>query len=371
MTSAELRQASIEALEQKVLLAGRGPAARSAEALAQLTAGLAAHAGELRSARAGSAAERALADRSAATVSTHLADAVCPLLLSRFASLMPVTDSLEPGRGADEATAAEYAEAIAGLFAWEGAVGSDTRLRAAIQGRLGAVTRACRSRIESHLDVGSDGDFPDVRLLARDILRIEAVEWAVGIAGGPAQSDDLRRLAHHAARQAVQWAGQVFERFKADPDEFSHFDAVATLSAADDLLVVILRVLESDRDDRLAGSHPFVLTLGEQALQDFGSGLERMTQRYLAIVDAHLLADGPGGAFVLSVLQLLQRVLRLGRALLGSVDILEIRVNHEATVRRLAACRTRLRRSMATPGAPRDHAARLAVLESALAEVGG
>src|SRR3546814_18790899 len=65
-------------------------------------------------------------------------------------------------------------------------------------------------------------------------------------------------------------------------------DVVATVSAVDDLLVVILRVMESDRDARQAGSHPFVLTLGEQALQDFVNGLQHMTNRYLDIVDRHL-----------------------------------------------------------------------------------
>lgn len=368
MTDADRRQAAIAAIERQIAAAGLDAGAFSAEQVSLLCGALRAHAGELRAAKAGSLALRGLAARSASAVSAHLDGAVAPPLLGRFAALMPISESMEGGRAAGEASAAEYADAIATMFEWERAVGPDTRLRAAIQGRLAAVTRTCLSRIEAHLHVRSDEDFPDVRLLARDILRVEAVEWAVGIAGGPAAATELRHLAHHAARQAVQWAGRVFERFKTDPDEFTHFDAVATLSAADDLLVVILRVLEGDSDDRLAGSHPFVLTLGEQALQDFGGGLERMTHRYLAIAEAHLLAEGAEGAFVLSVLQLLQRVLRLGHALLQSVNVLEIRLNHETAVRRMTAMRATLRGATRKPGTPRDYAARLAVLDSALGE---
>ncbi|MEQ8813245.1 MAG: hypothetical protein RLO51_07630 [Thalassobaculum sp.] len=370
MTNGERAQASIEAVEQQILASCRGQPTISAAGIVHLRSMLTGHADEIRSAKAGDSTLRAAASRSSAAVAAHLADIVCPILLSRFATLLPISDGIGIPRAADEAAAADYADALASVFAWEGAVGPDSRLRGAIQGRLSSVTRSCRARIESHLDVTSDDDFPDVRLLARDILRIEAVEWAVEIAGGPSHAAELRHLAHHAARQAIQWSGRVFERFRAGPDEFTHFDAVATLSAVDDLLVVILRVLESDRDDRAAGSHPFVLTLGEQALQDFGSGLEQMTRRYLAIVDVHLLADGPSGDFVLSVLQLLQRVLRLGHALLRSVDVLEIHLNHVSAQQRMTAFRAVLRKATAGAGAPREYTARLTVLEAALAEVG-
>jgi len=356
-------------VERQILAICAGQTILSVEGAERLKAMLVVHADEFRALKVGAGAMRVFADRSASAVSAHLTDAVCPLLLTRFADLLPISGGGGLPRLAREAVAADYAEAIAAVFAWEAAVGPGSSLRAAIQGRLAAVTRTCRNRIDQHLNVRTDEDFPDVRLLARDILKVEAVEWVVGIAGGTAVAVDLRQLAHHAARRAVQWAGRVFERFKADPDEFTHFDAVATLSAVDDLLVVILRVLESDRDDRLAGSHPFVLTLGEQALQEFGSGLERMSRRYLAIMDAHLLATGAEGAFVLSVLRLLQRVLRLSQALLRSVNVLEIRLNHETTLRRMAASRARLLSALDEPDASGDLAARLAVLESVLAEI--
>src|SRR3546814_1235507 len=102
-------------------------------------------------------------------------------------------------------------------------------------------------------------------------------------------------------------------------------------SAVDDLLVVILRVMESDRDARQAGSHPFVLTLGEQALQDFVNGLQHMTNRYLDIVDRHLVGDGAAGSFAMSVLQVLRRILRLGHALAPFVMMTAFRPNHAAT----------------------------------------
>jgi hypothetical protein len=370
VTLDERRRTSLETIERQILSVRPDHAALTADGLDRLRAMVTAHADAVHLGRIEAPASRGHAERSAKAVSDHLVAAICPVLLARFCALLPIVGGETPGRSTDEASATDYADAIATVFSWESVAGPDTRLRAAIQDRLAAITRTCRLRIEQHLRVGSDQDFPDVRLLARDILRVEAVEWAVSVAGGASRAADLRHLAHHAARQAVQWAGRVFDRFKMAPDEFTHFDAVATLSAVDDLLVVILRVLESDRDDRLAGSHPFVLTLGEQALQDFVDGLERMTGRYLDIAEANLLADGAAGAFVLSVLQLLRRVLRLEHALLVSVDIMEVRLNHEATLKRLVALRDWLRASLAQPGAPKGHAVRLAEIEAALADIG-
>ena len=79
---------------------------------------------------------------------------------------------------------------------------------------------------------------------------------------------------------------------------------------------------------------------------------------------------GAPGAFVRSVLLVLQRVLRLGHALLPSVNIMEIRANHEATLVRVVAMRAKLRAAQTMPGASRDLQTRLAVIEDALAEVG-
>lgn len=371
MSKDERGRAVQRAIEGHIQSIGNGVQSLSANDLSQLRSLLGAHAEEVRAARAGAASERGEGGRSAAAVADHLAAVIAPLVLARFASLLPIgVDGHPPRRAPSEATATEYAETIAAIFAWEASVGPDTRLRSAVRGQIAAVTRACRTRIEAHLQVQSDDDIPDVRLLSRDILRIEAVEWAVEVAAGSGQAEEIRRLAHHAARKAIQWAGHVFDRFKAGPSEFSHFDAVATVSAADDLLVVILRVLEGDRDDRAAGSHPFVLTLGEQAMQEFVSGLEHMTKRYLDIADLYLLRSGTDGAFLQSILLVLHRILRLSHALLPWLNIMELRLNHDATVIRMVALRSKLRASLRDPDAPRDYRARLAVLETALGELG-
>jgi len=364
------RMLSMAAVESEILAIGAEDGRFSGNILRLLAATLETHIADVRSVRAGSGEMRTAAARTVAAVSEHLARNLCPPALARFAALMPIAvDDAEP-MVKGEGTGEDYADALAALFAWESAVGQDSRLRSMIQNQIAVITRTCRARIDSHLRIASAEDIPDVRLLARDILRVEAVEWLIGIAGGKAQAQPLRQLAHHAARQAVIWAGKVFARFKERPDEFSHFDAVATLSAVDDLLVVILRVLESDREDRSQGSHPFVMTVGEQALQAFIDGMEHMTRRYLDIAESLLVRGGIDGSFLTSVLAVLHRILRLGHALLPMVEMIEVRQNHEAALARMVAMRSKLRGALTMPGASADYQVRLTVIEKALNDLG-
>lgn len=371
MTDADRRRTTLEALERQILSLNRDLPRMSGNTLAGFSAALEVHAREVRAGLSDSLALRGLASGSAAAVAEHAVTQTCPLILTRFAALLPIPAGDRPeARDADKGTAAEYAQAIAAMAAWETAVGPDTRLRSAIQRCLSTIVQACRSCIEGHLNARSDSDTPDVRQLAGDILRVEAIEWLIGIAGGSGQSEQVRALAHRAARQSVVWAGMVFEQFKSRPDEMSHFDAVATLSAVDDLLVIILQVLESDRDERRSGSHPFVLTIGEQAMQDFVNGLRHMTDRYLRIAEKHLRTVGPAGDFAQSVLSVLHRILLLGHALRASVELAGIRLNHETALTRMVAMRAKLRASVNAPGAPECHFTRLRALDIALTEVG-
>ena len=370
MTNEERDRATVATIERQILSYGLEKNTLTGDDLDHLKALLDAHGTALRRAKAGPPSMRVIAEQSAGVVAAVLTSEVGRVILQRFAALMPIAGTDGSHRSAGEANTTEYAEAVAALFAWEAAVGPDARMRASIRTCLAAIVETCRSRIDGYLQVRDDEDVPDVRLLARDILRLEAIEWAIAIAGGAGQAEGVRALAHRAARQAVTWAGKVFERFRARPDELSHFDAIATLSAVDDLLVVILRVLDGERDDRRAGSNPFVLNLGEQALRDFAVGLEHMTGRYLGIAERHLLASGTTGDFVLSVLSVLQRILHLGQALMPSVDLPGVRSNHEMILRRMVAMRTALRASLEIAGAPVAHRARLAVLNAALVDIG-
>jgi hypothetical protein len=371
VTNADRRRTTLEALERQILSVNQDLARMSGSTLSGFATALEVHAREVRARLSGTLAVRGAASGSAAAIAEHALARACPVILTRFAALLPITADDHPAtRDANEATAVEYAEAIAAMAGWEAAVGPDTRLRTAIQHRLSTIAQTCRSCIEGHLHAGSDTDIPDVRQLAVDILRVEAVEWVIEIAGGSSHSEQIRLLTHRAARQSVVWAGVVFERFKIRPDEMSHFDAVATLSAVDDLLVVILRVLQSDRDERRSGSHPFVLTIGEQAMQDFVNGLRHMTGRYLDIAEQHLLSAGAAGDFAQSVLRVLHRVLLFGHALLASVELVDIRLNHETALTRMVGMRAKLQASLDMPGASERYLTRLQVLDVALRDVG-
>ncbi|MEQ8396959.1 hypothetical protein [Thalassobaculum sp.] len=357
----------MDAIDRRILSIGQGAEALPTVSLGQMITMLGAHGRAVRDARADQLMIRGPVWQSVETISRHLQTCFCPLVLDRFDRLLPTSDLTFARRGADEASLIDYAEAVAAVSAWEMAVGKHALLRAEIRKRLLSVSTACLARIDAHLSIADEADIPDFRQLAREILRAEVAEWVFSLAGAPEHSTKILQRASRAARQSVAWAGRVFERFRAEPDEFSHFDAVATLAAVDELLVVILRVHDSDRMERASGSHPFVLTIGEQALQEFVTGLEHMTARYLEIAEDHLLAGGAAGAFVLSVLQVLQRIVRLDHVLLPVVSTLGVKLSHQATVLRMQEMQGRLQASLGTHNAPPDAMKRLGILDTALA----
>ena len=173
-------QAAIETLNRQILSVGEGAAPLTPDGLDRLRVLLEVHASELRSARAGSMALRGIAARPTAAVAAHLVNGPGPLALSRLAALLPISDDEGADRGPDEATATDYAQGVAAMAGWEASVGPDSRLRGTIQKSMAAITRTCRDRIDSHMQPNTDADIPDVRLLARAILRIhrDADEWA-------------------------------------------------------------------------------------------------------------------------------------------------------------------------------------------------
>src|SRR3546814_13008281 len=97
--------------------------------------------------RLGSLDMRTLAARSTAAVAGHLGTHACALCLKRFGALLPISDDVESlPRRSGEATATDYAEAIAAMFSWEASLGQGTKLRDAVPQHTTAVGRTCRSR---------------------------------------------------------------------------------------------------------------------------------------------------------------------------------------------------------------------------------
>ncbi len=353
----------------EILRIGVGVPTLSVAAVRALCSMLRAHSAAICGARSEVLTIRGPVWRSVEAVSAHLGTILCPLILERFDCLLPMPDSSQARRGSGEASVIDYAESIAMMFAWEAAVGRHVLLRSAIKKRLAEIAASWMARLDEHIRLANEADIPDFRRLGREILRAEVAEWALSQAGAPEHSNAILQRANRVARDAVKWAAQVFERFRVTPDELSHFDAVATLTAVDEMLVVILRVHDSDRMEREAGSHPFVLTIGEQAVQEFVRGLGHMTGRYLQIADQYLLADGAPGAFVASVLRVLDRIRRVELLLVPVAEALQIRMASETTASRMIAMRDRLRRETMGADASRDHLMRLEILDAALGSI--
>lgn len=369
-SKADRTRASIDAIDRQILSIGEGTEALSPATVGRIVVTLGLHARAIRDARSDHLTIRGPVWRSVEVISGHLVAHVCPLVLTRFGDLLPTIDGTCAIRGDDEASVIEYADAVAAIFDWEQTVGRHVLLRTVIRKRLAGTAAMCVARVDAHMKFANDVDIPDFRRLGRELLCAEVADWALRVAGASDHAAAIALRANRAARQSVTWAARVFRKFTTSPDELSHFDAVATLAAVDELLAVLMRVQESDRQEREKGSHPFVQTIGEQALQEFVAGLDGMTHRYLEIAEQNLLKSGTAGAFVLSVLQVLLRILRLGHVLAPVLHGVGIGMGHEATVARMTAMQVKLRKFQAPKHSASEFQARSRILDTALASVG-
>lgn len=347
-----------------ILAVATGPEPMRADRCADAIEALSAHAAMVRSAQAGDGEQRRAATRSIATVEQHLAKALLPAAVRQFRELNPVANRAEaPVADLDTATIVDLADLLAAIGRWEFALNRQTVLRAEIHKALSAMVSQCKARLTPYLELSDDT--LDVRIASRDLLRIEAVHWAVEAAGGQSQAAMIRDLSNQTARRAILHAARIFTRFTDDPDEFHHFDAVGAVSAVDDLLVLLLQVLEGDRTARDKGVDPFVLTIEEQALQDFVTGLQAMTQRYAAMAGENILATGPAASFIDSVVKVLQRIASLVASLSGIVQVMELGLNQQELSLKLRKMRDRLRRHLKGTE-DRQLRSRLQTLEEAL-----
>ncbi|MBP2230372.1 hypothetical protein J2847_003675 [Azospirillum agricola] len=118
-------------------------------------------------------------------------------------------------------------------------------------------------------------DFPDLRALSLDLLRIEGARWVLEILGHrpalAALSDHGRRL----SRLTLRRAAASIRAFIGKPDLLALYDTLAIVSQTDNLLTVAARLLDALRDGEEERTH-FVTPDDESALRGFGAALTEL-----------------------------------------------------------------------------------------------
>ncbi|RJF82259.1 hypothetical protein D3877_19640 [Azospirillum cavernae] len=177
----------------------------------------------------------------------------------------------DPAVGAPDAVTT--AEALAALLARHG--DARTPLRARVDEVVSALVDSARQSTD-HLRVLLDTpDGPDLRSIAFDLLRIEAVRWVLEILGHQSGLASLSEHARRLSRLTLMRSAETIRAFISKPDLLTLYDNVAVVSQTDHLLTVALRLLDALRDgeeERTA----FVIAEDEAALRAFGKTLNAL-----------------------------------------------------------------------------------------------
>lgn len=88
-------------------------------------------------------------------------------------------------------------------------------------------------------------DPPDVRALAIDLLRMEVMHTVLVDLHLNGAANTILSNMRVTARLTVNTASSAIERYIADPDDMNRFDLAIVISAIDDLIFVIRRVIEA------------------------------------------------------------------------------------------------------------------------------
>lgn len=198
--------------------------------------------------------------------------------------ILPVIEQRLPSYSATagQANLLDLVELLNALVAWEtrSGVGFEIqRFRQQLADRLyGDIQRQTEAFIR-RLDKADYAEMPQAGAL---ILQLDAHIWLLEGFGQRQKVAELQNASARLARSIVRSVSRTLQGFLADGDMVRHFDVSAVLLYVEDLVVAMLRVLESTREEEAKGAaHPFILSLGEQIATANLADLDALLSYYL------------------------------------------------------------------------------------------
>lgn len=195
-----------------------------------------------------------------------LDSAATPILCDHLVAVVA-----DPAAGAPDAvTAAESLAALAHRHGHTHAPVHDRINRAASV----LTAQACRST--DHLrDLLDAPDFPDLRTISLDLLRVEGVRWVLEILDNRAGLATLSGHGRRLSRLTLKRSATTIRTFIGKPDLLALYDNLAIVTQVDNLLVVATRLLDALRDQEEERT-PLVTPDDESALRGFGAALNEL-----------------------------------------------------------------------------------------------
>lgn len=145
--------------------------------------------------------------------------------------------------------------------------------RADLEKRLGNLIRTYQVQINAIL---TSPDPPDLRNLSADLLRMDILYWTLQDLDIPTVADVLEKNEQVTVRLIMDSASDAVERFLKRPDNLNRFDLAIVLTAIDDLIAVMARVIEYHERDMERPHDGFLESRGRESITRFVGVMGRL-----------------------------------------------------------------------------------------------
>lgn len=158
--------------------------------------------------------------------------------------------------------------------------------------------------------LGAGGDHPDLRLIARALLRVDILEWGIAEAGSKQSLATVRQALGHTVAAALGRATEVVDHYVATGGLEALTGVASVFALLDDLSTVIDSALERCAgDDGVESLEGPVLA---EATAAFANAVVRLVRSCAAAIRV-ALAEGASPQWLPGLVRLLGRIDQLGR----------------------------------------------------------
>ena len=268
-------------------------------------------------AKGGSA--KATAEREILALEAALRESIAPGLTELLRGCNPFAVEMAPAahrRAQGSITLADAASVAAAALEWERRTVSGRAMADAVASYARATANFADHRASAIEDAAAQGEPVDFAEAATDMLRLDAVVWALESLGAEDAVRQVRRSQRRFARGAMQGA---VARIRADDLAGAGRvgDGARTLTDdLDDITVLAQRVIEGDAEEIAEGRDPDFRTVGWNLVHAFGKCAEEVAAGHIEAILQRCLSVSDEDTVAMALREV-GALVRLGRSLSG------------------------------------------------------
>lgn len=254
------------------------------------------------------------ASREILALEEALRDVIAPGLLSLLRAANPFaieTNAADHRKAVRSISLTDATSVLAAALAWERRMGAGSvasRTAGLFADDCVKIADARATALEEGFRAGHP---PNFSAAAIDVLRLDALVWSLEMLGRMVAVGEIRRHARRCARVCMEAAVDLLARRRTDGPGAPGDQEVDL----DDILVIALRVIESDAEEVEEGRDAFIRTVGWDTVDAFGQLAEHLIVDHLEAVRGGILNGTVDRAELTRALADVGRFTAIGRML--------------------------------------------------------